>query len=80
MPSGQAVARSLTIRFAEDLAKYLSRLMRNAEDLATPHTQCLLYATYWFRPILSELLGAAKETNAGIKLSLSPLRCSSLNQ
>jgi len=30
--------------------------------LATPETECLLYATYWFRPILSELVGAAKES------------------
>lgn len=35
--------------------------MQHAKDLATPHTQCLLYATYWFRPVLSELLGAATE-------------------
>ena len=35
--------------------------MQRAKDLATPHTQCLLYATYWFRPVLSELLGAATE-------------------
>ena len=33
-----------------------------AESLATPETECLLYATYWFRPILSELVGAAKES------------------
>ena len=36
--------------------------MRHAAALATPETECLLYATYWFRPILSELIGAATET------------------
>ena len=35
--------------------------MRHAKELATPHTQCFLYSTYWFRPILSELLVAATE-------------------
>ena len=30
--------------------------------LATPETECLLYESYWFRPILSELIGAATET------------------
>ena len=38
--------------------------MRRAETLATPETECLLYATYWFRPILSELIGAATESAA----------------
>ena len=55
-PTVRAVACSLTIRVAEHLAKYLSRLMRHAEDLADP-TRCLMYPTYWFRPILTELLG-----------------------
>ena len=55
------VARSMTVRLAEHLAQYITGLMRHASSLATPHTQCLLYATYWVRPILSELLGAAKE-------------------
>lgn len=55
--------RSLTIQLAEQLAQYISSLfMRHAAELATPHTQCLLYATYWFRPIVSELLGAATES------------------
>ena len=54
----QATARNFTIR----LAKYLCSLMRRAETLATPETECLLYATYWFRPILSELIGAATES------------------
>ena len=36
--------------------------MRRAETLATPETECLLYATYWFRPILLELIGAATES------------------
>ena len=31
-------------------------------DLGHPETECLLYATYWFRPILSELIGAATES------------------
>ena len=35
---------------------------RRAESLATPETECLLYATYWFRSILSELIGATKES------------------
>ena len=60
----QIVARNVTIRLAERLAKYVCSLMRQAESLATPETECLLYATYWFRPILSELIGAATETVA----------------
>jgi len=36
--------------------------MRKAATLATPETECLLYESYWFRPILSELIGAATET------------------
>ena len=58
----QAAARNFTIRLAEKLAKYLCSLMRRAETLATPETECLLYATYWFRPILSELIRAATES------------------
>ena len=58
----QVVARNFTIRLAEKLAKYVCSLMRRAESLATPETECLLYATYWFRPILSELIGAATES------------------
>jgi len=58
----QAAARNFTIRLAEALAKYLCSLMRRAETLATPETECLLYATYWFRPILSEVIGAATES------------------
>ena len=42
----QAAARNFTIRLAEKLAKYLCSLMRRAATLATPETQCLLYATY----------------------------------
>ena len=34
---------------------------RRAESLA-PETECLLYARYWFRSILSELIGAATES------------------
>jgi hypothetical protein len=49
----QVVARNFTIRLAEKLAQYLRSLMRRAESMATPETECLLYATYWFRPILS---------------------------
>ena len=60
----QLVARSVTIRLAETLAQYICSLMRHAAALATPETECLLYATYWFRPILSELIGAATETAA----------------
>jgi len=45
--------------------------MRHAAALATPETECLLYATYWFRPILSELIGAATET-ATINRSRAP--------
>ena len=55
-------ARSFTLRLAEKLAQYICSLTRRAESLATPETECLLYATYWFRPILSELIGAAKES------------------
>ena len=57
------VARTLTIRLAEKLAKSLSSLMRLAESMVTPETECLLYATYWFRPILSELIGSARESS-----------------
>ena len=56
------MARSITIRVAERLAKYICSLMRKAATLATPETECLLYGSYWFRPILSELIGAATET------------------
>ena len=31
-------------------------------DTGHSETECLLYATYWFRPILSELIGAATES------------------
>ena len=58
------VARSLTVRLAEKLSQALSKLMRLAEPLVTPETECLLYATYWFRPILSELLYTAGESAA----------------
>ena len=43
----QATARNFTIRLAETLAKFLCSLMRRAETLATPETECLLYATYF---------------------------------
>ena len=68
----QGVARSFTIRVAERLAKYICSLMRNAATLATPETECLLYASYWFRPILSELIGAATET-APINRNSAPI-------
>ena len=55
-------ARNFTLRLAEKLAQYICSLTRRAESLATPETECLLYATYWFRPILSELIGAARES------------------
>ena len=55
-------ARSFTLRLAETHSQYMCSLTRRAESLATPETECLLYATYWFRPILSELVGAAKES------------------
>jgi len=55
-------ARNFTLRLAETLAQYICSLTRRAESLATPKTECLLYATFWFRPILSELIGAAKES------------------
>ena len=45
-------ARALTIRLAEKFAQAMSSLMRLAESMVTPETECLLYATYWFRPIL----------------------------
>ena len=56
-------ARTLTIRLAEKLAQAMSALMRLAESMVTPETECLLYATYWFRPILSELIGSARESS-----------------
>ena len=58
------VARALTVRLAEKLAQALSTLMRLAESMVTPETECLLYATYWFRPILSEFLHTAGESAA----------------
>ena len=58
------VARALTVRLAEKLAQALSTLMRLAESMVTPEIECLLYATYWFRPILSELLHTAGESAA----------------
>ena len=69
----RAVVRSFTIRLAHHLAKYLSRLMRHAEDLADPHTSCFMYATYWFRPSLTELLGAAKEPDDVNRISVLPV-------
>ena len=44
------------------LSQYIYSLTRRAESLATPETECLLYATFWFRPILSELIVAARES------------------
>ena len=58
------VARALTVRLAEKLAQALSTMICLAESMVTPETECLLYATYWFRPILSELLHTAGETAA----------------
>ena len=55
-------ARSFTLRLAEKLSQYICSLTRRAEFLATPETECLLYATFWFRPILSELIVAARES------------------
>ena len=55
-------ARSFTLRLAEKLSQYICSLTRRAESLATPETECLLYATFWFRPILSELIVAARES------------------
>ena len=52
------------MRLAEKLAQALSTLMRLAESMVTPETECLLYATYWFRPILSELLDTSCESAA----------------
>ena len=65
------VARNFTLRLAEKLAQYICSLTRRAEALATPETECLLYATYWFRPILSELIGAATES-AGVNRERAP--------
>ena len=54
---------SLGLEFLEPQKIYNNcSLTRRAESLATPETECLLYATFWFRPILSELIGAAKES------------------
>ena len=33
-------------------------------NIGHPETECLLYAMYWFRSILSELIGAATESAA----------------
>ena len=64
-------ARALTIRLAEKLAQAMSSLMRLAESMVTPETECLLYATYWFRPILSELIGSA---TVGVRAFSCPFR------
>lgn len=56
------LARALTVRLAEKLAQALSSMMRLAESIVTPETECLFYTTYWFRPILSELIGTARST------------------
>lgn len=60
-----AIAAELWLRgrLAEQLAQYITSLMRHAAELATPHMQCLLYATYCFRPILSKLMGATESVN-----------------
>ena len=60
-PAVHEVARVLTLRLAAHLAKYVSRLMRHASDLTDPHTECLMYTTYWVRPILHELLSTTAE-------------------
>jgi len=52
-------ARSFTLQLAETLSQNICSLTRRAESLATPETECLLYATFWFRSILSELIVAA---------------------
>ena len=69
------VARALTVRLAEKLAQALSTLMRLAESMVTPETECLLYATYWFRPILSELLHTAGESAALNKVTDRQPKC-----
>ena len=61
VPAVQEVAKLLTLRLAEHLARYISRLMRPAEDLTDQHTLCLMYATYWVKLIFTELLGATQE-------------------
>jgi len=43
----------------ERLSKYICSL--HTATLATPET-VLIYVTYWFRPILSELIGTVTET------------------
>ena len=57
----QVVARSITIRVAERLARYICSLMRTAATLATPETECLLYESIG-SACWSELIGAATET------------------
>jgi len=54
--------RNFTLRLVEKLAQYICSPTRQAESLATPETEYLLCATCWFRPILSELIGAAKKS------------------
>ena len=41
------LARALTVRLAEKLAQALSAMMRLAESMVTPETECLLYAMQW---------------------------------
>ena len=64
-------ARALTIRLAEKLAQALSLLMRLTESMVIPETECLLYATYWFRSILSELIGSVRKSS-GVNRSRAP--------
>ena len=42
--------------------------MRKAATLATPETECLLYESYWFRPILSELMGQPLKRRLSIEI------------
>ena len=57
----EALATYTTIRLAKVLAT-LARLMTHAEDLVCDKAECLLFATYWVKPLLHELFGAGKET------------------
>ena len=53
-------ARSFTLRLAETLSQYICSLTRRAESLATPETECLLYATFGFVQFSLSSLGQPK--------------------
>ena len=58
----QAAARNFTIQLSRSISEVFMLADEARRDTGHPRTECLLCATYWFRPILSELIGAATES------------------